>query len=893
MRRVYKGFTLIEITLVMVLIAILIAITTPLVSSVIIRNDLVSAHESLYTTLLRAQQLSKNNYQNSQWRVCIDDTAKTYTITAGTCSSKLYPELIKISPGITVNSSQTLDIAFKAINGELDYNDNFIRVNLSGGGVSKSILITKDGIIDKAPPTVITPIVAATGGTETTIVENGTTYKVHTFTSNGTFNVTTEGTIEYLVVAGGGGGGAGYQGGGGGAGGFVSGSTSFINGSYDINIGNGGVGSGGSPATNGGNSSIGTIITANGGGRGASENPTAAANPGGSGGGGTHAGGLTGGSGSTGQGFAGGTGSSCSPCSGAGGGGAGGPGVNASSELTQPSGGAGLPSAISGTATIYAEGGSGAQRNANITSGSNGLANTGNGGNGGSSTSGSSTGGAGGSGIVIIRYPITQVIVPTTFAATGGTETTIVENETTYKVHTFTSNGIFNTTKEGTVEYLVVAGGGGGGGGYQGGGGGAGGFVSGTTSINGIHIINIGSGGVGARNTSGSNIALNGGNSSIGTIITATGGGRGASESPTAAANPGGSGGGGTHNGGLTGGAGITGQGFAGGTGSSCFPCSGAGGGGAGGPGVNASSGVTQPSGGVGLSLSISGISTIYAAGGSGAERGANITGTSGAINKGNGGNGGSNGSGTGIGGNGGSGIVIIRYPITTSNSTPTPTPTPPPSLAGRLILGPSSQTPTANFNNVGTANPVFITSSITGFTEAQAFSKTNVGTNGVVLFNWNGGSNQEWNPATHDKSQMASGYSYSKGTNSTWFTKRDGKYGEWMWTKTDTSTITGTGGGIVNTSGTSTDSININVPDTNVLHTLTIVITNIFAEDNRHKISILSNNITVTYDDSTARPGHAMYQFKFYGNIVLSLQNFNAANDRGSWARMQALFID
>ena len=53
-----KGFTLIEITLVMVLIAILIAITTPLVSSVIIRNDLVSAHESLYTTLLRAQQLS-------------------------------------------------------------------------------------------------------------------------------------------------------------------------------------------------------------------------------------------------------------------------------------------------------------------------------------------------------------------------------------------------------------------------------------------------------------------------------------------------------------------------------------------------------------------------------------------------------------------------------------------------------------------------------------------------------------------------------------------------------------------------------------------------------------------------------------------------------------------
>lgn len=152
MKSAYKGFTLIEITLVIVLIAILLAITTPLVSSLVNRNDVGVAHESLYNGLLRAQQLSKNNYQNSQWRVCIDNTAKQYTITAGTCSSNLYPELIKISTGITVNSSQTLDIAFKPINGELDYNNSII-VNLSGGGVSKSILITKDGIIDKVTST--------------------------------------------------------------------------------------------------------------------------------------------------------------------------------------------------------------------------------------------------------------------------------------------------------------------------------------------------------------------------------------------------------------------------------------------------------------------------------------------------------------------------------------------------------------------------------------------------------------------------------------------------------------------------------------------------------------------------------------------------------------------
>ena len=53
----------------------------------------------------------------------------------------------------------------------------------------------------------------ATGGTITT---NGL-YKIHTFTSSGTFNVTTGGQMDALIVAGGGGGGyvASYYGGGG------------------------------------------------------------------------------------------------------------------------------------------------------------------------------------------------------------------------------------------------------------------------------------------------------------------------------------------------------------------------------------------------------------------------------------------------------------------------------------------------------------------------------------------------------------------------------------------------------------------------------------------------------------------------------------------------------
>ena len=54
--------------------------------------------------------------------------------------------------------------------------------------------------------------VSASGGTESTTSAPG--YKIHTFTSDGTFTVTTPGVVEYLVVAGGGGGGSGQGNGG-------------------------------------------------------------------------------------------------------------------------------------------------------------------------------------------------------------------------------------------------------------------------------------------------------------------------------------------------------------------------------------------------------------------------------------------------------------------------------------------------------------------------------------------------------------------------------------------------------------------------------------------------------------------------------------------------------
>ena len=65
---------------------------------------------------------------------------------------------------------------------------------------------------------------------------NGKTYKVHTFTSSGTFQITSgSGVVTYVVLAGGGGAGSGFTGsGGGGAGGLLEGTMELGVGSYTV-----------------------------------------------------------------------------------------------------------------------------------------------------------------------------------------------------------------------------------------------------------------------------------------------------------------------------------------------------------------------------------------------------------------------------------------------------------------------------------------------------------------------------------------------------------------------------------------------------------------------------------------------------------------------------------
>jgi len=271
--------------------------------------------------------------------------------------------------------------------------------------------------------------VSATKATGGTITYDGD-YTIHTFTSNGTFTVTSAGDVEYLVVAGGGGGG--YNvGGGGGAGGLIYNSTYFASGNIMVTIGAGGagVGGGGCPASNNGKNSVfGDSIAIGGGGGQSGGLCQGDGLAGGSGGGAAayNSPSHSGGSATSGQGNNGGdaTADAGTFVSG-GGGGAGAVGESKSGANAAGDGGVGLVYTIKNGSSIYYAGGGGGgclvldeyglggnggggNGGDGTTSAENGDANTG--GGGGGALGG--IGGNGGSGIVIIRYLTAETTCP-------------------------------------------------------------------------------------------------------------------------------------------------------------------------------------------------------------------------------------------------------------------------------------------------------------------------------------------------------------------------------------------------------------------------------------------------------------------------------------------------
>jgi hypothetical protein len=280
----------------------------------------------------------------------------------------------------------------------------------------------------------------ASGGTITYATVSNTLYKVHTFTSNDTFTVSSvndTSPVSYVLVGGGGGGGGGTNGapgGGGGAGAVYQGTMSNITASaYSVVIGAGGLVN---PGRNGGTSSF-NSVSAIGGGGGGNRGP-----------------GLTGacgggaspeysGVGATGS--VGGNGGSNSGGGAAGGGGMGGNGGNSTSSTTGGAGGAGVSIAILGTTIAGGGGGGGSTTGGSGTNGGGSggsgsgvvgnaaTPNTGGGGGGCGGLAQFISGGLGGSGLVVIYYPFYSGVGPTgATGPTGPTGTTGATGPTGY-----------------------------------------------------------------------------------------------------------------------------------------------------------------------------------------------------------------------------------------------------------------------------------------------------------------------------------------------------------------------------------------------------------------------------------------------------------------------------
>jgi hypothetical protein len=332
--------------------------------------------------------------------------------------------------------------------------------SVSSGALPTGLTLSSSGLISgtiNANPGTYTFTVSASDGVNTgqtrsfslvvssptitggTITVSGD-YRIHTFTSNGTFATNRPSlNVDYLVVAGGGGGGNG-GGGGGGAGGLRSTVTATGGGgtienslslpssnNYSVTIGSGGNAGTGGSYTSGSSGTDSTFynVTATGGGGGTSYNSSPALS-GGSGGGGMGGGSSTtaGGAGTSNQGFRGGNAVSAQRYASCGGGGAGQQGADG---VVQPTvGGNGVSVSITGTLLAYAGGGGGGSQGgyndppsainasggsggggagSSLSSGTAGTANLGGGGGGGGyPNAGHQNGGNGGSGVVIIRY---------------------------------------------------------------------------------------------------------------------------------------------------------------------------------------------------------------------------------------------------------------------------------------------------------------------------------------------------------------------------------------------------------------------------------------------------------------------------------------------------------
>lgn len=144
MKLTQRGFTLLEILLVVALISAMVGITSPVLVRLQRSNDLQVAQQALVQAHRRSQQLARASKNDQTWGVeAQTGSITTFMGTSYALRDPSYDEVFSISPSITISGV-----------GETVYSKTFVTpsvtgsTTLTGDGVSRITTINAEGTVE-------------------------------------------------------------------------------------------------------------------------------------------------------------------------------------------------------------------------------------------------------------------------------------------------------------------------------------------------------------------------------------------------------------------------------------------------------------------------------------------------------------------------------------------------------------------------------------------------------------------------------------------------------------------------------------------------------------------------------------------------------------------------
>lgn len=146
-----RGFTIIELILVIAIISFLAVLSSPFYSRFLLQNAVDNTVSQLAGSLRKAQIYSMMGKQGSGWSVNYGGVANTITLYKGTTAFALRPnpsadETFSINPNVSV--SGITDINFARITG-MPAPTGPTTVTISSGTNSKTIIVNLQGVTTK------------------------------------------------------------------------------------------------------------------------------------------------------------------------------------------------------------------------------------------------------------------------------------------------------------------------------------------------------------------------------------------------------------------------------------------------------------------------------------------------------------------------------------------------------------------------------------------------------------------------------------------------------------------------------------------------------------------------------------------------------------------------